>query len=128
MKGCICVRCKRMYDFDLYSGLCPHCGCFHRKPGVSLNGQSYNPMGKTVVHPEANTLEARYERHIREDKRRGVAHDDHKTVSSTPASESKKKMVSVTIVILWIIIVALCTMPDFLGTIFKLLIEFIDSI
>lgn len=108
----ICVRCKRIFDFELYSGLCPHCGCFHRRPGISLNGQKYEPMGKTVVRPDIDTLEHSYEKHLRQDQKKGIDHSNHKTVVSQ--SEHKKANLGalIFILIIWAIIIGFCTYPE----------------
>lgn len=81
--GTICVRCKKVFDFELYAGLCPHCGCFHRQPGVSLNGKQLAESPKTVVKPEHHTIEADYERHMKMDELMGKDHySSHKTTAA----------------------------------------------
>lgn len=85
-----CVRCGKTFDFDMYSGLCPECGCFHRKPGVS----AHEPGGikdKTIVRPEAHTIEAEYERHIKWDEMLGRPHDHKTTTEGRKTTTEGKK-------------------------------------
>lgn len=68
-----CARCKKLFDYELYSGLCPHCGCYHRAVGKAGDA-NLMPSPKTKVKPESGTLEAAYEKHIKQDKARGIDH------------------------------------------------------
>lgn len=87
----LCVRCKKGFDFELYQGLCPHCGCFHRMPGQSLNGVPYSSEEKTVVKPQRGTVEAQYEKHLNRDKMAGKAHENAHKVSKADPHETQMK-------------------------------------
>lgn len=91
VKSC-CVRCRKLFDFELYNGLCPHCGCFHRAPGVSMNVGSADMREKTKVKAEHGSVEAMYQKHLKEDALNGKNHmNGHKDSMPDPHDFEMRK-------------------------------------
>lgn len=82
-----CARCKTHFDFELYAGLCPHCGLAHQAPGDAYFEKvkaEKNDIQKTANIHEWDSAAAEYARHEVLDKLRGVDHYDHHDTKSDP--------------------------------------------